>query len=648
MALSLTWGGYCDADVDFSEFYAGDHTVTARFMLQFINCYAGPILAVHGAGTYFVGQGDYYDGGNHLLVQIGAGKLKIPIGDAVRATWHHLAIVRSGSTCTVYLDGQSQGTLALGASSQPSGTLRLGRGDAIHQQFYGLVDDFAVFTVAKSAAQVQALAAAATLSGTEANLLAGFVFGDGPATTPATLRRRASLVPGALQVAASAARDSAADAKLLPLSLVSHMRLPFPQGKVASITQAFCDRTISHMGYAAYCYDFVFPDEDCDGYNFRASAPGRVDHVWEGGPNTSQGPSNFASVEQAPGEFADYLHLKQNSCPVSAGQSVSYGTDLGQIGRSGTGGPHLHQALTNLGEHTTDRAHFVTIPFPFCNYEVSDDQGKSWRHVIRGYLQKGQWVRNPTPSSPIRYTAAWSKSQAREVQIYDAAYATYRAKYDELWPQGWRLHALSIVAVAGVPRYTAVWRPGSGGELQIYDATYTQYRAKYDELWPQGWRLKLLSTYGLGGQIRYTAAFVPATGGELQIYGATYAQYRAKYDELWPKGWRLKLLDIAVVDGQARYTAAFAPSTVGEYQIYDATYAHFKARYDQLWPQGWRLFLLATYDAGAGPRITAVWRQTKEEEVWVHSWEYADLRARYDVLWQQGWRLKVFDRHAAP
>ena len=645
MALSLTWGGRADTTVAFSEFFAGSHTVAVRFMLQFVNVYSGPMIAVHGSGVYVIGNGDGGGGNNKMSVRIGTGSLDVPIPKSVKEAWHHVAVVRSGSTCTIYLDGKSRGTLSVTAASAPSGTIRLGRSDDIHQQFYGLLDDVAVFTTALSAAQVAALASANTLTGNEAGLLAGFVFGDGPAgSLPTPLTRPVTYTPGARNVAVSPKRSNTADRKLLPLSLVSHMRLPFRQGQIADVVQGFGDDTISHNGYAAFCYDFGFPNEDIDGYVFEASSPGSVAHVWEGGPNTSQGPSNFITVQQAAGEFCDYLHLQQNSAVPGAGTAVTYGTDLAKVGRSGTGGPHLHQAVTNLGEHTKDRDHFVTIAFPFCNYEYSEDSGASWHHVIRGYLQQGQWVRNPVPASPVRYTAAWTLSTSGEYQMYDVPYATYRARYDELWPQGWRLHSLSIVVVNGVPLYTAVWRPGTGGEFQIYDAPYAQYRARYDELWPQGWRLKLLTRYVIGNQIRYTAAWAPGTGGEFQIYDAPYAQYRARYDELWPQGWRLKLIDVVAVNGEPRYTAAWVPATDGEYQIYGATFAAFKQRYDELWGDGWRLKFLSTYSDG-GPRITAAWRQTHEPEWWVHGWEYADFRARYDVLWQQRWRLKVFDRY---
>ena len=59
MALTFGWKGAADTDVAFSEFYAGDHTLLAWFLLQYPRAYAGPILSVNGTGTFVVGQGDF-------------------------------------------------------------------------------------------------------------------------------------------------------------------------------------------------------------------------------------------------------------------------------------------------------------------------------------------------------------------------------------------------------------------------------------------------------------------------------------------------------------------------------------------------------------------------------------------------------------
>jgi hypothetical protein len=189
MALSLTWGGRADTNVGLTECFGADHTVAVRFMIQFANIYEGPMLAVHGSGTYFIGCGDGSAGNSKIAIRIGSGSLELSIAQTFQGSWHHVAVVRSGTIGTVYLDGASKGTLALPASGQPSGTLRMGRSDQIHQQFYGFLDDVAIFKAALTAAQVSALASANTLTGNETNLLAGYVFGDGPtAALPATLR----------------------------------------------------------------------------------------------------------------------------------------------------------------------------------------------------------------------------------------------------------------------------------------------------------------------------------------------------------------------------------------------------------------------------------------------------------------------------
>ena len=374
MALSITWNGRCDTDIEFSEFFGGDHTVAVRFMVQFANSYPGPVLAVHGTGRYLIATGDADDADNSLVVRIADGALLIPVLPNFAGHWHHLAAVRAGNTITVHLDGKAAGSFAISAGDTPAGLVRLGRGDEIHHQFYGFVDDVAIFTAALSTAQIQALVAAQTLKGTEQQLLAGFVFGDGQAgTLPVTLTRPLDLVPGARLVSLAPGHDSHADRPALPLSLVNHMKLPFPAGQIARVVQGF-GGTASHHGYAAFCYDLVFPLADIDGFTFRASAPGTVAKVRESGPNTDQGPSNFVTVEQSSGEFCDYLHLQQNSATVTAGQQVGAGTGLAKVGRSGTGGPHLHQAVTNLGEHTTDRAHFVTIPFPYLQLRVPGER----------------------------------------------------------------------------------------------------------------------------------------------------------------------------------------------------------------------------------------------------------------------------------
>ena len=231
------------------------------------------------------------------------------------------------------------------------------------------------------------------------------------------------------------------------------------------------------------------------------------------------------------------------------------------------------------------------------------------------------------------FCAVWHPSEEPEIQVYDWPQKELRAKYDELWPQGWRLKLLSPYVLNGQVRYAAVWKPGTEDEVQVYDWPQKELRAKYDELWPQGWRLKLLSPYVLNGQVRYAAVWKPGTEGEVQVYDWPQKELRAKYDELWPQGWRLKLLSPYVLNGQVRYAAVWKPGTEGEVQVYDWPQKELRAKYDELWPQGWRLKLLSPYVLNGQVRYAAVWKPGTEGEVQVYDWPQEDVRTLYDRMW---------------
>ena len=246
---------------------------------------------------------------------------------------------------------------------------------------------------------------------------------------------------------------------------------------------------------------------------------------------------------------------------------------------------------------------------------------------------------------PGSFTAVWTASAEPEIQMSGTTYAAYRARYDELWGVGWRLHILQPYVVGEGVYYNAVWRPGSGAEVQIYGAPYAAYRAKYDALWGQGFRLAMLQPHVVGGQVLYDAVWRPSTEGEYQVYGYTYADYRKRYDDLWGKGWRLKLLQPYVVGGEVRYDAVWRPSTEGEFQVYRWTYADYRKKYDDLWGKGWRLKLLRPYVVAGNVRYDAVWRPSTSSESQVYGYAYPQFRTRYDQLFPSGYRLAMLDAY---
>jgi murein DD-endopeptidase MepM/ murein hydrolase activator NlpD len=424
MALACTWGGYADTDLKLSEFFGSDHTVAVRFMLQHPKAYVGPMLSVKGSGTYLIGQGDHGPSGPvNLIVKIGSDTQASAVtveAPLAAGTWHHLAVVRTGGTLpvdplnavslsvggtlTVYVDGKPSGSMNLLPGPGPSGTLRMGKTsfdaalDAGADQFYGLLDDVAVFTAALSPSDVAALAAAAHLTGTEANLHAGFTFGyTPPSGVPAKLARPVTLSGASSLREVSVNRDNAADAKLLPLPWTGHLHVPFPPGETWRVVQGY-EGNVDHQGFAAFCLDLVLEPDPAKsaGRPFAAAAPGTVDFVKQDA--APGGASNFITVRHGDHEFCDYLHLASGSAVVKAGDHVAEGEQLAAVGSTGASGPHLHLAVTNLGEAAKGAGgRFVTIPAALCRYRASDDGGSTWQDVSQGIPQEGQLLQSMGP-----------------------------------------------------------------------------------------------------------------------------------------------------------------------------------------------------------------------------------------------------------
>ncbi len=239
------------------------------------------------------------------------------------------------------------------------------------------------------------------------------------------------------------------------------------------------------------------------------------------------------------------------------------------------------------------------------------------------------------------YSMVWERGDEFEQQLTDATFAEFRARYDVLWGQGWRLKALSNTIVNGQTRYNAVWHFSDEGEIQLYEATFADYNARYGELWGQGWRLKLLDTIVRDGQLRYTAVWQPSNDGENAVYGWKFQDFKNKYDELWGQGWRLKTLSVNQIGGESLYTAVWQPSNDGEQQLYEATWDDYNAKSNELWNQGWRLKLLETSVRDGQLRYTAVWQPGTQDQSAIYAWQPDDFRAKYDEMSAQGWRLKL-------
>ena len=278
--------------------------------------------------------------------------------------------------------------------------------------------------------------------------------------------------------------------------------------------------------------------------------------------------------------------------------------------------------------------------------------GFFWSNSELNYL--AQWVEptgiraniirlpyKPPSSYPIMtVSAVWRRDRGDEVQVFDVNFDDFNRKYNELWPQGWRLHILENRVVNNQVLYTAIWRPSTADELQFGPLSHRAFLSQYDALWRLGFRLHLLANPVVNGQVLYFAVWRRSTEDEIQVNHVSKMAFLRKYDELRPQGWRLHLLENPVVNGRVLYTAVWRRSPEDEIQVYQVSYDDFKRKYDELAPQGWRLHLLENPLVNGQLLYTAVWRPSTKNEMQVYHWSYEDFSRKYDEIWCDGWRLR--------
>ena len=417
-ALLFGWTGAADTALQLDSFFDADHTVMAWFMPQYTRAYVGPVLGNTGSGIYAVGQGSFYNGNGSssggdpaLTVGIGNAIANYVAKDYTAGQWHHLAVVRQAGLVRLYLDGVRltpvAGTdIVLGASfaNKPRGALRFGRSASLENaQAFGMIDDVAVFSRALSAQDIAAYRAQRRFTGWEPGLLRAWTFDDTPALQRAaavTRRGRTFKVP-----VKGAAADGFAVASPLFLgsSEAVKPRLPFAVNEVWRVTQGSDSPAPSHHDASAFSYDFVRATGNSVGVTLVNSAEGRIAAYNPIGKDSSGAlTEGNLTLELGNGIYVMYGHLGSltskatGGTPKTSGSKTRFHFETGKgplikagefIGTVGPNQKHLHMD-GNPGPGTG-----LTIPLAYFEYEASDDQGKTWKKVLKGTPRKGQWIR---------------------------------------------------------------------------------------------------------------------------------------------------------------------------------------------------------------------------------------------------------------
>jgi len=473
-AAYLGWRGSVETDLRFAEFFDDEHTLMVRFMLNYDRPYTGPILSNSGSAVglyypYVVGIGEYRDGpgarAKKLVVMTGGEKALYTLGEELTVgEWHHLAVVRSKEASwpyRLYFNGRllaSDGdAVAIDADFDPGpvfGVLRLGRAaDEMYvdksynlvqtyggrgtymPQFYGLVDDVAVFNRALSQQEIDDLRISDRLTGVEDRLLAGYTFDsyrpDG-GTLPPVLSKEYEFrteVPGVVSAGRVKVSETrlAADHDRIPLA--SHpveVRLPFAPGVAYELIQGY-GGAVSHNGKACFALDAALrlkPDSTVwirngHGAPLYAVADGTITRTWadiEMCDDVLREYKNALEIRVADHQYASYLHLERGSAQdaigiplgtLPANVAVTAGQ---QVAAMGTGGcewvaeenTHLHFGGRYRGNYPVAFSNFLRLKKPESWSDLPDDaklqialDPDNWELIVRDILHHGDLVKRP-------------------------------------------------------------------------------------------------------------------------------------------------------------------------------------------------------------------------------------------------------------
>jgi murein DD-endopeptidase MepM/ murein hydrolase activator NlpD len=525
------------------------------FLPQYPNAYAGPILSVNGSGNYLVGQGDRNtQAGPHLFTRFhDTSETYLPAAFPA-GQWYHLAIVRSANEFRFFLNGLILGPVLTitNTTDAPLGTLRLGRSDprlrAVdnHEaQFYGMMDELAVYTHALTNAEIFAqFANQSHLTGNELGLLAGWVFSPTQRAGLPPRMMRATVRSGQTALVANSVNWSGLDKQLIPLPEHQTMELPFRVGDAWKITQGFA-ADFSHRGYAAFCWDFqkadslnrwtdVYPSGSFNAPIY-STDDGTVTYVYDGSPlpgATETGPDNMVWVRCVDGFTRQYLHLLRGSILVSVGQQISIGQQIARIAiewlHIDRPGPHLHFGIVS----EVDAPDVVTIPVAFNNYEVKNSDG-SWSVVAKGIPLQDQIVRRrgwndwrqlgsePISSGPA--VCSWAPGRL-DVFARGTDNTLYtKSRVDNQW-DNW--HQLGANPIASDPAAVS-W---GLNRIDLF------VRGTDNALYTKSWDGNQWSRYvGLGGRLTSGPAVCSWAAGRLDVFirGTDNALWHRSYDGGW-------------------------------------------------------------------------------------------------------------------
>ena len=215
----------------------------------------------------------------------------------------------------------------------------------------------------------------------------------------------------------------------------------------------------------------------------------------------------------------------------------------------------------------------------------------------------------------------------------------FKAKWETLSAQNYRLVDLEIYNQSGQQKYMGVWRGGSDAHYLFVGVEWNEFKAKWDELLKQNLRLTILRTYVEGGKRKYAGVWRAGSDAYYLWAGVDWNSFKAKWDELNNQGLRLIDIESYVEGGGRKYIGVWRAGNDAYYLFAGVEWNSFKAKWDELNKQNLRLTVFKTYEEGGQRKYTGIWRGGSDAYyLWIGG-DYENFTSKWHELVGQHLRL---------
>jgi hypothetical protein len=175
--------------------------------------------------------------------------------------------------------------------------------------------------------------------------------------------------------------------------------------------------------------------------------------------------------------------------------------------------------------------------------------------------------------------------------------------------------------------------------------SYSTLIAKYNEVFPQGWRISTIDSFVYNGTVYYNAAWHPGTWGQYDYFGLNPSDMTSQFLYFNGYGWSAAVLDTYLApDGTTRYNVSWRPQGSGA-MYFLATPAQFASKDAELHAQGYNLTTMSVSGSAASPLYSVSWRQLYQSEDKDKALVASQLAPLISSRQAAGWTIATFEAY---